>query len=93
VEALEPVPRCPVDFQTVCFGDASIQPLEGAWVVRTGSEWKESWERLEGCGLPLPAILPVDWENDVVIVFALGTCGSGGFAVRVERLRIDYQTT
>jgi hypothetical protein len=34
----------------------------------------------------------VDWENDMVIVFALGTRGSDGFTARVERLRTDHQT-
>lgn len=85
-------PKTEVPFHTLCFGDASTQPLEGAWVVRTGREWQESWERLEGCRRPLPPLPPVNWENDMVIVFALGGRSSGGFAARVERLRIDHQT-
>lgn len=81
-----------VPFQTLCVGDASTQPVDGVWAVRNSREWQQSWEQLESGRRSQPPILAVDWEADMVIVFALGVRGSGGFDARIERLSTDQET-
>jgi hypothetical protein len=81
-----------VPFRALCSGDASARPPSGVWVARAKHEWQRSWEQLDGHRQPPRTAPLVDWNTDVVIVFALGVRGSGGFAASIERLRIMGET-
>ncbi len=61
-------------------------------LVRTEQEWEDLWSRIGANRIPRPAPPPVDFSNEVVVVAALGTRPTGGYAIRIDSLRYDKDT-
>lgn len=56
-------------------------------VVRDREAWRDLWENaLQHGGAEPPPLPAVDFTRDMLVVAALGTVGSGGYSVAVERV-------
>ena len=55
-------------------------------VVRTQSQWNEVWARIAGNATPAPEAPEIDFATEMVIVAAMGTRPSGGYAIRIDRV-------
>ena len=54
--------------------------------VRTQSQWNEIWARIAGNATPAPEAPEIDFATEMVIVAAMGTRPSGGYAIRIDRV-------
>ena len=54
--------------------------------VRTQSQWNEIWARVAGNATPPPEAPEIDFATEMVIVAAMGTRPTGGFAIRIDRV-------
>lgn len=54
--------------------------------VRTQSQWNEIWARIAGNATPAPEAPEIDFATEMVIVAAMGTRPSGGYAIRIGRV-------
>lgn len=61
-------------------------------LVRGQREWEDLWSRLAANRIPRPAPPPVDFSEEVVVVAAMGTRPSGGYAIRIDSLRYAKDT-
>lgn len=53
---------------------------EGLHVIRAAADWEEHWA---GPSAERPT---VDWQTEMCVVFALGTCSSGGFFALIHAI-------
>ncbi|HEX2780360.1 MAG TPA: protease complex subunit PrcB family protein [Gemmatimonadaceae bacterium] len=55
-------------------------------VVRNESQWREVWARIAGNATPAPEAPEIDFNTEMVLVAAMGTKPSGGWAIRIDRV-------
>ena len=69
-------------------------PLDGTYggfdeplreVVRSDEEWRALWARLATGRIPRPEAPPIDFSEQVVVVAAMGSRPTGGYAIRIDR--------
>ena len=53
-------------------------------VIRGDAEWAAAWERMHAGTSPQPSLPAVDFAGSLVLVAALGTRPSGGFAIAID---------
>lgn len=53
-------------------------------VVRDTAEWRALWQRINQPFIPPPALPPIDFQRDMIIVAALGAKPSGGYDIMIE---------
>jgi hypothetical protein len=84
------LPDGTVAFRTLDSDDGSVSTnhhAPGLWAARTDHEWRWHWEQLHDDPInPLPAMPPVDWTTEMVLVLALGGRPSSGYRVAIDRL-------
>jgi hypothetical protein len=56
-------------------------------VIRTAEEWQSVWTAINRPFVPPAALPQVDFAREVVLIAALGTRGSAGYAVRIDSVR------
>ena len=54
-------------------------------VVRSDEEWRALWARLVAGRIPRPDAPPIDFSEQVVVVAAMGSRPTGGYAIRIDR--------
>ena len=90
-----PEPGTPVDADVLeVRREAAMQPFavysgftDSARVaVRTQSQWNELWARIAGNATPPPDAPEIDFATEMVILAAMGTRPSGGYAIRIDRV-------
>lgn len=52
-------------------------------VIRTPEAWAAAWDKIVGNITPKPAMPAIDFTTDMVILAAMGTRNSGGYAIDV----------
>lgn len=58
-------------------------------LVRTEAEWHELWSEIAGHRVPPPEPPQVDFERRMVIVAAMGSKPTGGYAIDIARVRTE----
>ena len=58
-------------------------------VVRDSVRWRLLWERLNQPFYPRPALPPIDFQREMVVVAALGAKPSGGYDLIIESAEQD----
>lgn len=58
-------------------------------VVRDSTAWRLLWQQINRPFFPSPALPPVDFQREMVVVAALGTRPSAGFDVVIEAATED----
>lgn len=53
-------------------------------VVESQAEWALVWQRIWGSHDPVPALPSIDFDRETVLVAAMGTRPTGGYAIRVD---------
>ena len=53
-------------------------------VVRTDAQWRAAWAQIHRHQQPAPAVPPVDFGREVVIVAAMGSRNTGGYTIGVD---------
>lgn len=53
-------------------------------VVENEEQWAQVWSRLWRHQHPVPALPAVDFQQEIVVVAAMGTRPNGGYAIRVQ---------
>jgi hypothetical protein len=61
-------------------------------VITTDADWETAWAQLQGSHSPRPARPDVDFSRDVVILAAMGTRPSTGYAVAITEVRVHDGT-
>lgn len=56
-------------------------------VIEDEASWEDLWTRIHAVMSPAPALPSVDFSEDVVIVAALGSRPSGGYAIRIDTVQ------
>lgn len=76
-------------------------PVDGAYtgldrplrsLVRGEREWADLWSHLGSNRIPRPSPPPVDFGREVVVVAAMGTRPTGGYAIRIDSVRYERDT-
>jgi hypothetical protein len=76
-----------VEFRSLDNGDHFSDHADpGLWAVRTDYEWRWWWKLLHANQHPLPAVPPLEWTTEMVLVLALGFRRTSGYAVVIDRL-------
>src|SRR5512139_1759388 len=57
-------------------------------VIRDAASWSNLWQQMTRTSQPRPPVPAVDFASDVVIVAAMGTKSSGGYAIRIDDVRV-----
>ena len=55
-------------------------------VIRNDAEWRRTWAQLVGHITPSPAMPPIDFTKDMVIVAAMGPRPTAGHMIRIARV-------
>src|SRR5262245_25321505 len=58
-------------------------------VVRDSVRWRLLWERLNKPFYPRPALPPIDFQREMVVVAALGAKPSGGYGLLIQSAEQD----
>jgi protease stability complex PrcB-like protein len=87
--AQPPVPREPLPLVRFREGQSAFSTYSGLidslrLVVRDSTAWRLLWQRINRPFFPPPALPPVDFHREMVVVAALGTRPSAGFDVVIE---------
>ena len=53
-------------------------------VIRTATEWEQFWNELQGAVQPRPELPLIDFDENMVIVAAMGQRPTGGYSIEVE---------
>ena len=53
-------------------------------VVRDSSAWRELWRQINRPFFPPPALPPVDFQHEMVVVAALGSRPNAGFDIQID---------
>jgi hypothetical protein len=61
-------------------------------VIASNDEWAAAWAQIHDGRTPLPARPDIDFTQDVVILAAMGTRPSTGFAVTINEVRVHAGT-
>lgn len=61
-------------------------------VIGTEAEWAAAWAQIHANQSPVPARPQVDFASDVVILAAMGTRPSTGYAVNITEVRVHADT-
>jgi hypothetical protein len=56
-------------------------------VVADAHDWAALWQRIHAGVSPMPPMPDVDFEKEMILAAALGSRPSGGYSIRIERLR------
>lgn len=86
--------RDPTPLARLAAGNASFSVFSGftdsaRFVVRDSDAWRETWQTIHRPFIPPPAVPPIDFSREMVIVAALGTRSSEGYEVVFENIRED----
>lgn len=55
-------------------------------LVRSEGEWRDLWAQLATDRIPRPTAPVIDFSERVVVVAAMGTRPTGGYAIRIDRV-------
>lgn len=79
-----PVPV--VRFRTGTTGYSAYSGLNDSLrgVVRDSLAWTDLWQRIQQPFFPRPAVPPVDFAREMVVVAALGQRPTGGYDIMIE---------
>ncbi|HXF96223.1 MAG TPA: protease complex subunit PrcB family protein [Gemmatimonadales bacterium] len=79
----------PVPFEriTQVFYSGFEEP--GRQVIRTQAAWSAFWARLQESITPRPPAPAIDFSRDLVIGAAMGSRGSGGYAIQIAQVAED----
>jgi hypothetical protein len=55
-------------------------------VVRSQAEWVGQWARITANRGPLPAAPAVDWSREMLLMAAMGSRPTGGYAITIDRV-------
>lgn len=55
-------------------------------VIRSEAEWDGMWRRITANHGPPPALPPIDFSRDMLLMAAMGTQPTGGYAITIERV-------
>jgi hypothetical protein len=53
-------------------------------VIRDSAAWRDFWAQAHSLAEPIPAAPPVDFADSMLLVAALGTRATGGYAVSID---------
>jgi len=62
-------------------------------VVRDSMDWAHAWERLMDDRLPPSAAPRVDFSEDIVIIAAMGSRSTTGYAVTIDSVVKEWRVT
>lgn len=55
-------------------------------VVKDPDRWHELWTRIHARRTPVPPIPTIDFEDEMVVVAAMGRRGTGGYSISIDRV-------
>ncbi|HET9423950.1 MAG TPA: protease complex subunit PrcB family protein [Gemmatimonadaceae bacterium] len=58
-------------------------------VIRDAESWREYWTAIHRPFVPAPALPEVDFTREMVVLAAMGSRPSGGYAVRIDHAMAD----
>ena len=58
-------------------------------VVRDSANWRALWARINRPFIPAPALPPIDFNREMVVVAGLGARPSGGYDIVIEAVEQD----
>lgn len=58
-------------------------------VVRDSANWRALWQRINRIFIPAPALPPIDFSREMVVVAALGARPSAGYDIVIESVEQD----
>lgn len=58
-------------------------------VVRDSLRWRQLWDRINQPFFPRPALPPIDFQREMVVVAGLGARPSAGYDVVIEAAELD----
>jgi hypothetical protein len=61
----------------------------GRHVIRTQEEWNSFWDVLQGHLMPTPPVPQVDLDGHILVLGAMGSRPSGGYAIGVSAVARD----
>lgn len=65
---------------------------ETTLVIRDASVWTETWHRLHAGVAPEPPVPSIDFGQEMVVLTAMGTRNSGGYAIKLTGADEEDQT-
>jgi hypothetical protein len=58
-------------------------------VIRDSTAWRQLWDRINRPFVPAPALPPIDFGREMIVVAALGSRPNGGYDVVIEGAEQD----
>jgi len=58
-------------------------------VIRDAGAWRSYWSAIHRPFIPAPPVPDVDFTREMIVLAAMGTRPTGGFAIRIENARAD----
>ncbi len=58
-------------------------------VIRDSTAWRELWDRINRPFVPTPALPPIDFEREMIVVAALGARPNAGYDIVIEGAEHD----
>ena len=58
-------------------------------VIRDAATWQAVWKEIVGARTPAPQPPGVDFDQNMVILAAMGQRGTGGYAIRIDEVAVE----
>src|SRR5512140_1907274 len=62
-------------------------------VIQDEATWRAVWQQIFAGRVPQPALEPVDFSKETVLLAAMGDCSTGGFAIAIDGAFTDANGT
>lgn len=62
-------------------------------VIQDAATWAAAWHEIFAGQLPEPALSPVDFSKETVVLAAMGDCMNGGYSIAIDSAFADGNTT